>query len=39
MNQFKSSDALPIRDTKEAFETPSIQYNLNLISTHFSKIL
>jgi hypothetical protein len=38
-NQFKSSDVLPIRDTKEAFETPLIQYDLNFIYTHFSKIL
>jgi hypothetical protein len=39
INQFKCSDTLPIRDTKEAFETPSIQHDLNLIYTHFSKIL
>jgi hypothetical protein len=38
INQFKSSDALSIRDAKEAFETQSIQHDLNLIYTHFSKI-
>ncbi|KAF0748382.1 Uncharacterized protein FWK35_00032412 [Aphis craccivora] len=38
INQFKSSDALSIRDAKEAFETSSIQHDLNLIFTHFSKI-
>jgi hypothetical protein len=38
INQFKSVDALSIRDAKKAFETPSIQYDLNLIYTHFSKI-
>jgi hypothetical protein len=38
INQFKSSEALSIRDAKKAFETPSIQHDLNLIYTHFSKI-
>jgi hypothetical protein len=38
INQFKSSGALLIHDVKKAFETPSIQHNLNLIYTHFSKI-
>jgi hypothetical protein len=37
-NQFKSFDALSIRDVKKAFETPSIQHDLNLIYTHFFKI-
>jgi hypothetical protein len=37
INQFKNSDALPICNTKEAFETPSLQHNLNFIYTHFSK--
>jgi SMC interacting uncharacterized protein involved in chromosome segregation len=38
INQFKSSDALSICDTKEAFETLSLQHNLNMIYSHFSKI-
>lgn len=38
INQFNSSDVLSIRDAKEVFENPSIQHDLNLISTHFSKI-
>jgi hypothetical protein len=38
INQFKRFGALSICDAKKAFETPSIQHDLNLIYTHFSKI-
>lgn len=38
INQFNSYDALSIRDAKEAFENQSMQHDLNLIHTHFSKI-
>lgn len=38
INQFKSSDALSIHDAKEAFETSSIQHDLNLIFTYSFKI-